>query len=49
VAQFYYAQPVALFLFGNTLNCLRLHPSVSEALNEEAIGDFLLYDLNTDP
>jgi asparagine synthase (glutamine-hydrolysing) len=49
VAQFYYSRPGALLLFGNTLNCLRLHPSVSDALNEEAMADFLLSDLNTNP
>ena len=30
-----------LFLFSNTLNCIRAHPGVSGELNEPAIGDFL--------
>jgi asparagine synthase (glutamine-hydrolysing) len=49
VAQFYYAPVGTTLLFGNTLNCLRLHPGVSDTLNEEAIADFLLFSMNTDP
>ena len=37
-----------LFIFSNTLNCLRVHPRVSDELNEAAIGDFLLFGLNYD-
>jgi asparagine synthase (glutamine-hydrolysing) len=44
----YYAQAGKLFLFSNTLNCIRLHPEVSEELNDAAIGDFLLFGLNYD-
>ena len=36
-------------MFSNTLNCLRLHPGVSDTLNEVAIGDFLLFEQNQDP
>jgi asparagine synthase (glutamine-hydrolysing) len=48
VKPFYYADPGDLFLFSNTLNCLRAHPEVSEELNESAIADFLLFGLNYD-
>ena len=48
IKPFYYAQLGELFLFGNTLNCLRLHPAVSSELNDAAIGDFLLFGLNYD-
>lgn len=48
IKPFYYAQLGELFLFSNTLNCLRLHPAVSSELNEAAIGDFLLFGLNCD-
>ncbi len=45
---FYYAQLGDLFIFSNTLNCIRMHPRVSDKLNDEAIGDFLLFGLNCD-
>jgi len=45
---FYYAEIDDVFLFSNTLNCVRLHPELSEELNERAIGDFLLFGLNCD-
>ena len=48
IKPFYYAQREDLFLFSNTLDCLRLHPNVSATLNEAAIGDFLLFGLNYD-
>jgi asparagine synthase (glutamine-hydrolysing) len=48
IKPFYYAQVGDLFLFSNTLNCLRLHPEVSGEINETAIGDFLLFGLNYD-
>jgi asparagine synthase (glutamine-hydrolysing) len=46
IKPFYYAQLKNLFLFGNTLNCLRTHPDVSSELNDSAIADFLLFGLN---
>jgi asparagine synthase (glutamine-hydrolysing) len=49
VKPFYYAVPRNCLLFSNTLNCIREHPAVSDALNEVAIGDFLLFDYNQDP
>lgn len=48
VKQFYYAQVGSTFVFSNTLKCLRLHPAVSDELNEVAIGDYLLFGLNQD-
>jgi asparagine synthase (glutamine-hydrolysing) len=48
VKPFYYAEPGGAFLFSNTLDCVRLHPDVSEELNESAIADFLLFGLNCD-
>ena len=36
-------------VFSNTLNCVRLHPGVSNRLNDLAIADFLLFEMNQDP
>ena len=46
IKPFFYAAKEDLFLFSNTLNCLRAHPQISDELNEAAIGDFLLFGLN---
>jgi asparagine synthase (glutamine-hydrolysing) len=46
---FYYARVGPSFVFSNTLNCLRAYPGVSDRLNDQAIGDFLLFDFNQDP
>jgi len=48
VKPFYYALVRGALIFSNTLNCLRLHPDVSDELNEVAIGDYLLFALNED-
>jgi asparagine synthase (glutamine-hydrolysing) len=48
IKPFYYADCGKVFLFSNTLDCLRQHPQVSGELNEAAIGDFLLFGLNYD-
>jgi asparagine synthase (glutamine-hydrolysing) len=48
IKPFYYAASGDMFLFSNTLNCVRLHPDISEELNEAAIADFLLFGLNCD-
>ena len=48
IKPFYYADFGKVFLFSNTLNCLRLYPLVTTELNEAAIGDFLLFGLNYD-
>ncbi len=44
----YYARLGGLFIFTNSINCLRSYASVSCKLNELAIGDFLLFGLNYD-
>ena len=49
VKPFFYAQLGSLFLFSNTLDCIRQHPAVSNKLNDLAIADFLLFDMNQDP
>ena len=48
VKPFYYSDLGELFLFSNTLDCVRQHPDVSDELNDAAIGDFLLFGLNCD-
>jgi asparagine synthase (glutamine-hydrolysing) len=49
VKPFYYLRKGDTFAFSNTLNCLRLHAAVSEELNELAVADFLLFELNQEP
>jgi asparagine synthase (glutamine-hydrolysing) len=46
VKPFYYARTQNTFLFASSIDCLRHHPQVSSELNEEAIGDFLLFGHN---
>jgi asparagine synthase (glutamine-hydrolysing) len=46
IKPFYYSQLGNVFIFSNTLTCLRQHPAVTKELNESAIGDFLLFGLN---
>ena len=48
IKPFFYTVRDDFFLFSNTLQCLRLHPAVSNELNEAAIADFLLFGLNED-
>ena len=48
VKPFYYTNLGKVFLFSNTINCLRQHPLVTKQLNDAAIGDFLLFGLNCD-
>ncbi|HVB58292.1 MAG TPA: asparagine synthase-related protein [Candidatus Acidoferrales bacterium] len=48
IKPFFYAVHDDLFLFSNTLQCVRLHPEISDELNEAAIADFLLFGLNQD-
>jgi len=43
---FYYSQAGGNFLFSNTLKCIRSSPAVSGKLNDSAIADFLLWDMN---
>jgi asparagine synthase (glutamine-hydrolysing) len=49
VKLFYYSRVGNCLIFSNTLNCIRQHPRVSSELNEAAIGDFLLFDMNYNP
>jgi asparagine synthase (glutamine-hydrolysing) len=49
IKPFYYAQIQDGLVFSNSLDCVRLHPGVGDALNELAIGDFLLFGFNQDP
>jgi asparagine synthase (glutamine-hydrolysing) len=46
VKPFYYAQLGETVVFSNTLDCVRQHPAVSRALNDQAIADFLLFGGN---
>jgi asparagine synthase (glutamine-hydrolysing) len=48
VKPFYYFRSGKTFVFSNTLNCVRRHPDVSDKLNDLAVADFLLFDLNQD-
>jgi len=48
VRLFYYATLGDVVVFSNSLDCLRLHPRVSDKMNELAIVDFLLVGLNQD-
>jgi asparagine synthase (glutamine-hydrolysing) len=49
VKHLFYAEAGKSLLCGNTLNCLRLDPEVSDQLNDLSIADFLLFDCNQDP
>lgn len=46
VKPFYYAEVGNCLIFSNTLNCVRIHPGVSDELNDLAIADFLLFGYN---
>ena len=48
VKPLYYARAGGNFLVGNTLDCLRLHPHVSDCPNDHAIADFLVSGINRD-
>jgi asparagine synthase (glutamine-hydrolysing) len=48
VKPFFYARIGNSFLFSNTLNALRQDGRISNALNEIAIGDYLLFGVNQD-
>ena len=49
IEPFYFAEVDRSFIFSNTLDCLRLHPAISDRLNDSAIADFLLFGMNYDP
>jgi len=46
VKLFYYAWIGASLIFSNAIAPLRLHPDVTNRLNERTLGDFLLFDCN---
>lgn len=48
IVPFYYAPKGNGLIFSNHLNCVRVHPQVSDKLNEDAIADFLLFSMNMD-
>lgn len=48
VKPFFYAQLENCLVFSNSLDCVRLHLAVSDRLNDQAIGDFLLFGTNQD-
>jgi asparagine synthase (glutamine-hydrolysing) len=43
VKPLYYAAPDGVFVFSNSLDCVRIHPSVPDTLDEGWIADFLLH------
>jgi asparagine synthase (glutamine-hydrolysing) len=49
VKPLYYASVGGAMVFSNTLDCVRMHPAVSDLLNDPAIGDYLLIGNNEDP
>jgi asparagine synthase (glutamine-hydrolysing) len=49
VKPFFYAHLGQKLIFSNSLDCIRQHPAVSDRLNDLAVADFLLFDLNQDP
>ena len=48
VKPFFYARIGQRLIFSSSLDCVRQHPGVSDRLNDLAIADFLLFDLNQD-
>lgn len=48
VKPFFFAHLGQTLIFSNTLDCIRQHPAVSDRLNDLAIADFLLFELNQD-
>jgi asparagine synthase (glutamine-hydrolysing) len=49
IKPFFYFHSSREFVFGSTIECIRSHPSVSNRLNDLAIADFLLFEMNQDP
>ena len=44
----FYAQGPGWLVLSNTLGCVRLHPGVSDRLDDAAVGSFLLFGYNAD-
>jgi len=49
IRPFFYAHIDDTLVFSNSLDCVRLYPSVSEKLDDTAVGDFLLFGQYVDP
>jgi asparagine synthase (glutamine-hydrolysing) len=49
VRPLYYAQVGSTIMVSNTLDCLRVHRGVSNALNNFAVADFLMFGENREP
>lgn len=49
VKPFFYSECSGTLVFSNTLSTLRLHPSVSDELDERFIADFLIYGFPQEP
>lgn len=49
VKPFFYSSSATTFVLSNTLRAVRAHREVDSALDEAAIGDFLLFDRSQDP
>jgi asparagine synthase (glutamine-hydrolysing) len=48
VVPLYYASVEGGLIASNALDCVRLHPAITDRLNEQAIGDYLLFACNQD-
>jgi asparagine synthase (glutamine-hydrolysing) len=48
VKPFYYASLGQSVVFSNSVDCVRLYPAVSDRLNDLAVADFLLFNVNWD-
>ncbi|HKO96942.1 MAG TPA: asparagine synthase-related protein [Pyrinomonadaceae bacterium] len=48
VKPFYYITKNRQFYFSSSPHCLRKHPLLSAGFNEQAIGDFLIFEMNRD-
>ena len=49
VKPFFYAANTGGLILSNTLECIRAHPGISDALNDLALADFLLFGVIRDP
>ena len=49
VKPFFYASQAGGLIFSNTLECIRTHPGIADALNDLAVADFLLFGVIRDP
>jgi asparagine synthase (glutamine-hydrolysing) len=49
VKPFFYARVGSALVFGNTLDCVRLHPDVLDDLDDTSIADFLLFGYCQEP